>query len=73
MIEIQFALWKILSFAWVEIEITEDEYDQLSQLVWADQTELRAIIYRDVLGDFALPSFCMLFVWIPTVDGTAFD
>lgn len=68
--ESDFILWKILSFAWTELGIDESEYQRLTsrllenEMTWA---EIKTVLYRDILGYFALPSLCMLFVWIPVL------
>ena len=64
-----FLVWKIFSSAWTESGFDDQDLTHFSEIKqnyphWSD---LRTVIYRDVLGYFALPSFCMLFVWIPIV------
>lgn len=64
-----FLVWKIFSSVWTESGFDAQDLTHFSEIkqnypYWSD---LRTVIYRDVLGYFALPSFCMLFVWIPIV------
>lgn len=67
-----FAIWSVVSAAWTEIGLGDEEYPRYAQRVFAaysDWEEVNAIIIKDVCASFAFDQFlyfpCMLWMWMP--------
>ena len=65
-----FVLWKTLSYAWTEIGLNEAECSEIVRELeneYQSWSEIKDVIYKDVLGGFSLLSLSLCFVWIPFV------
>jgi hypothetical protein len=65
----RFAVWDIMSYAWTEIGITQDECDALVAhhgLGAIPLAEIRRVVYRDVCASFAHDTFLIfpLMAWM---------
>ena len=65
-----FVLWKTLSYAWTEIGLNEAECSEIVRELeneYQSWSEIKDVIYKDVLGGFSLLSLSLCFVWIPFI------
>lgn len=65
----RFRVWEIVSYAWTEVGIEEDECRELAvagNIGPADLAAVDRIFFRDVCGSFALDSFLVfpLMLWM---------
>ncbi len=68
----KFEIWDVMSYAWTEIGLEENDYPEYAIKVHAkcqDWNIVNRVIIRDVCGSFAFDSFllipCMLWVLMP--------
>lgn len=65
----EFELWKMMSYAWTEIGLEDDEFVFHARRIGADSgqwQEIDKIILRDIAGSFSLESFLIfpLCLWV---------